>query len=123
MFVAKVVFENKNKNKTLLVREMFMLKRSNQIINSFKNYLSTSINITTNKNQLLTAPILSTEPIKLETRYTHIPRLQEIPNEIIAPVFSSLSVSVKEELSLKKRQHIESYRIHQLDVGSSQIQG
>ena len=60
---------------------------------------------------------------KVETRYRHIPRFQEIRNKIIEPVFSINSTNTNETLKLKQRQHIEKYQMHPLDVGSSQVQG
>jgi hypothetical protein len=76
--------------------------------------------------QLLRIPskfsIRSLSTSAFETRYTHIPRVQELP-EAIAPVFSIDSTDAKEAFKAKKREYINKYQSHQLDVGSSQIQG
>ncbi len=61
-------------------------------------------------------------PIPVTTRYTHLPREQEVP-ATIAPVFSLDQTDTEGAFKAKKREYIEKYQSHKLDTGSSQIQG
>jgi hypothetical protein len=64
----------------------------------------------------------STSPV--EIRYTHLPSSTTIPSisPTISPVFSASGSDTKQLFKLKKREYIEKYQNHQLDVGSSQVQ-
>ena len=64
----------------------------------------------------------STSPVKI--RYTHLPTSTTLPSisSTISPVFSASGSDTKQLFKLKKREYIEKYQSHQLDVGSSQVQ-
>jgi ribosomal protein S15 len=64
----------------------------------------------------------STSPV--EIRYTHLPSSATIPpiSSTVSPVFSASASDTKQLFKLKKREYIEKYQNHQLDVGSSQVQ-
>jgi ribosomal protein S15P/S13E len=108
-----ISFENRWTTKSDLQRSFFSLKFA-------------SLKVVLRMFQLLRIPskfslrTLSTNAI--ETRFTHIPRTQELP-ETIAPVFSIDATDALQAFKAKKREHINKYQNHKLDVGSSQIQG
>lgn len=64
----------------------------------------------------------STSTTLIETRYTHLPSHQHIPNNLKS-IFSIESANKNELLKIKKRNNINKYQLHSLDVGSSQVQG